>query len=320
MPTTETKYVEHKLYKGTVIVRFYPESHKYFVSIKGSPFKQKTGCTTIVGIKDKSKALESWYQTITVEYLFKLIEDGVPLDHDRALEAAIQNEILKSGAADIGKEAHEWCEAFINHELGVPGFENLPEMPGRPEAVIGVNAFMDWWSQNKVEPVESEKVVYWAGDIEMKLPNGVKAKREAEFIGTLDLDAKVNGKRALIDFKTSNGLYNAIRLQTRGYQLASETEAGKKLYKERWGIRLSKYSEAEYYKKEERKKELKKMIAAKKGWNSKDYDIKPYQVFEARCLDLEKTDMDYDLEGFMSALSLFRWDTETDFYKLDNAK
>lgn len=294
-----SEYKELELYKGKVKVRFYEESHKYYVSGKAG-YKQKPGVTTIVGIKDKSKALEGWNQQIVADFLLKLLDEGRLLDHELALEAAVQNEVLKTAASDAGKEAHDYCEHFIKHELGLPGYEHLPDMPERQEAIVGVNAFLDWWGENKIEPIASEQVVY-----------SVKH----DFIGTLDLDAKVNGKRSIVDFKTSNGLYNGVRLQTRGYQLAREEEFGKSVYKQRWAIRLSKFSEEEYFKKEERKKELKKLVYAKKGWEFKDYTIKPYQVFEAKLLDDEPGNMEQDLEGFMNALGLYRWDGATDFFR-----
>lgn len=306
------EYKEIELYKGKVRVRFYEESHKYYASYDGAPFRQKPGCTTITGIKDKSKALEGWNQQIVADFLLKLLAEGRVLDHELALEAAVQNEILKTGAADIGKEAHEYCEAFIKHELGVKGFEHLPDMPERQEAITGVNAFLDWWGGNKIEPIVSEQVVYWRGKLHKD------DEEEVEFIGTLDLDAKVNGKRAIVDFKTSNGLYNGVRLQTRGYQLAREAELGKPVYKERWAIRLSKFSEEEYYKKEERKKELRRLVYAKKGWEVKEYPIKPYQVFEAKLLDDKPGNMAQDLRGFMAALELYKWDGATDFFRNGN--
>ena len=119
---------------------------------------------------------------------------------------------------------------------------------------------------------------------------------------------------SLIDFKTSNGLYNGVRIQTSGYVAADEEDQGKKIYKQRWAVRLSKFSEEDYYKKEERKKEIKKIIAQIKGWKYSDYPIKPYQMFEAMCLDTEKIDMERDRKGFEYAMGLFRWDKETDFF------
>ena len=291
--------IEFTLYKGRVVVRFFPDSHMYFVSVDGGKFIRKGGVTKIIGIKDKSVPLGKWYQQITADFLLSLIEKGVPLNHELAIEAAVQNEILLTEAKDIGTEAHEWCEHFIKHQLKEPGFDKLPDMPERKGAVVGVNAFLEWWESNDIKPISSEKIVYSLKD---------------DYIGTMDAGAKINKIMSLIDFKTSNGLYNSVRLQTLGYMDADEEEQGKKIYKQRWAIRLSKFTEEEYMQKEERKKEIKKIIAKVKGWNYKEYPIKPYQAFEAMCLDTNKEDMARDRQGFACAMGLFRWDKETDFY------
>ena len=291
--------IETELYGGRVQVRFYPGSHKYFVSVDGGPFKQKPGVTTLIGIKDKSMPLGKWYQQITADFLLNLVDRGVPLDYELAIEAAVQNELLLMKAVDIGTEAHEWCEHFIRHQLKEKGFEKIPDMPKRKGAVEGVNGFLEWWEQNDIKPHATEKVVY-------SLKN--------DYIGTLDIDVNIGKIRSLVDLKTSNGLYNSVRLQTTGYKDADEEEQGKLVYKQRWAVRLAKFTEADYLKKEARKNEIRKIIARLRGWNYTEYPPRPHVAFEAMCLDLEKEDMERDREGFAYAMGLYRWDKNTDFF------
>lgn len=292
--------VEFELYKGRVKGKLYETSHQYWMSVDGGRLTRKSGITTILGIKDKSKALEIWYQQLTADYLLTLIASKVKLDEEKALECAIQNELKKTAAADFGKEAHGWIEAYIKNKLGVKGFEHIPEIPKTKEAVQGVNGFLEWEAGRKIKYHASEVIVY---------------SMKHDLMGCMDLDATIDGVRCVGDFKTSNGLYNSVRLQSLFYKNAKEEELGKKIYKGRWAIRLSKYSESEYYKKEERKKELKKMIAKAKGWEFKDYEIPPYQAFEAKFLDENKEDLEIDNEGLLHAIGLYRWDQKTDFYR-----
>lgn len=294
------EFTEHVLYDGKVKIKFYEESHQYWVSVKGSQFKRKPGATTVIGIKDKSKALSIWQQQITAEFLFKMLDAKEKITKEAIVEAVIQNEIQSQAAADIGKEAHAWCEAFIRFHLKQKGFEHLPEMPKTKEATMAVTAFLEWWDSHKVKPRSTEEVLY---------------SMKYDFMGTMDLDADVDGFRSLVDLKTSNGLYNGVRLQTRAYQLAKEEEAGKPIYKRRWALRISKYTEEEYYAREEEKKLLKQQIAKIRGWAAKDYPIKPYQAFEAKLLDEDDDAMEVDKKGFLDALGLYRWDAATDFYK-----
>lgn len=288
-----------ELYKGKVTVRFFPTSHQYWVSVNGEKFKRGTGVTTYCGIKDKSKPLQMWQQQITADYLLGKIELGEKVDIDMALEAVVQCDIRRDEAADIGKEIHGWCEQYIKHKMKLPGFESIPDIPNFPEAVTGVNSFFAWEKEHKVKYLASERVVY---------------SMKHKYMGTMDLEAMIDGEHCAGDFKSSNGLYNGVRMQVAGYAEAVNEEAGKQLIKKRWAIRLSKYSEEEYHRREERKREMRKAIAKIMKREYKDYPIKPYQVFEAKPLDDQKTHLSRDFDAFLHAKALCEWDRETDAF------
>lgn len=292
-----------ELYGGKVIIKFYPVSHQYWVSVNGKPFVRKTGVTTLIGIKDKSTPLMSWQQGMSIDFLFDAIKNKRKLDQDLAIEACIQHEIAKDKAADIGTEIHSWIEAYIRHKMKQPGFENLPDMPKFPEAVTGINSYFSFEKEHKIEHLGTERPVY---------------SMKHDYIGTEDHLAIVDGKLCDNDFKSSNGLYNGVRMQTAAYAKARMEEGGKKT-QGRWAIRVSKYSEEEYQKREERKKELKKAISKYLGREVKDYPIKPYKVFEAKFLDAETTFLENDFGAFLNAQALFQWDKERDpFYNPEN--
>jgi len=294
-----------ELYKGRVKVKFYTSSHQYWISVDGAPFKRASGVTTFIGIKDKSKPLGMWQQQMTVDKLLEFIAAGINIDEEKAIEACIQHELYLKEAADIGTEAHAWFESYIRHKLKQPGYKNLPDIPKFPEAVTAVNAFFDWEKKNKIKFVSTEEIVY-------SLEHG--------FVGIEDLTLLSDGKLMDGDFKTSNGLYNSVRAQTAAYTVAREEEAkyskktGQKSHG-RWAIRLSKYTEEEYYRREERKKEIKRIIAKVKGIPYKEFPIRPYQVFEAKFLDYGKSRVNEDFEAFLHMKALFDWDRKTDpFY------
>lgn len=289
-----------ELYGGRVVIKFYEKSHQYWVSRdRGKTFQRKTGVTTFCGIKDKSTPLGVWQQQITADFLLGKIEEGVKIDIDLALEAVVQNNVQREEAADIGKEIHAWCEGYIRKELKHKGFEKLPAIPDFPEAVTGVNSFMQWVEEHKVKFVSTESPVY---------------SLKYDYVGTEDVTFIADKMFCDADFKSSNGLYNAVRMQTAGYKHAREEESKKKS-DGRWAIRFSKYTEAEYYRKEERKKELKKAIARIQGKSFKDYPIKPYVIFEAAFLDNDRRAFKHDLDAFLHAVGLTRWDRATDgFY------
>lgn len=296
---TEKNVIESELYGGKVKIRFFPDSHQYWVSIKGSPYKRKSGATTFIGIKDKSKPLGSWQQTITLDFLLDAISRGVKINENLAIEAVIQNDVAKDKATDIGKEMHDWLEKYAKFKMKDKSQKTMPEMPEIPEAITGINSFLQWESQHKVKYLSCERIIY---------------SMKHDYLGILDLEAEVDKLHCLVDYKSSNGLYNAVRMQTSSYKEGDEEERKKKVYKGRWALRFSKYTEAEYMKREERKKVLKAHIARIKGKDFKDYEIAPYQAFEAKFLDKEKAYMKEDFDAFLNAKALFDWDKKTDWY------
>jgi len=299
----EPKFIVSELYKGRVKIKFYPKFHQYWVSVDGQPFKRKTGVTTIIGIKDKSKPLSVWQQQITADYLINLIEQKKKIDIDMALEAVVQCDVQREEAADIGKEIHEWIEFYIKNKLKIPGFENVPNIPKFPEAITGINSFLEWEKKHKIKFISTEQIVY---------------SLEHDFVGIEDFVMESAKGLNDGDFKSSNGLYNSVRMQTAAYAKA-RMEAGGKKSKGRWAVRLSKHSEEEYIKKEERKREIRRAIARIKGQVAKDYPMKPYQVFEAKFLDDDKSFFKRDFEAFLHCKAFRGWDLETDqFYKGDN--
>lgn len=294
-----SEYTTFELYNGKVQGKFFQASHQYWMSINGGPYKRKVGSTTIISIKDKSKPLMIWKGVITADFLLNVIAQKKPLDHDIALEAAIQDDVQKTKAANIGNEVHEWVSKYIKHKLKEKGFEKIPTMPKKKAVQIGVNAFLEWEEQVKPIYKSSERIIY---------------SMKHDYMGTLDIEAMIGKKRYLIDLKTSNGLYNDVLMQTASYVKADEEESTR-LYAGRWALRVSKYTEEEHIKLEERKKELRRMIAKIQGRDYKEYPIKPYQVFEAMKLDDKEYVIDRDFKAFMAAQHLRNWDYQTDFYK-----
>lgn len=288
-----SEYIETELYKGKIKVKFFPESHQYWIN--GA---RKSGVTTFIGIKDKSRALMSWKGQRIVDFLLKHLENG-KLTEQLICVASYIDEIEKEEAADFGSKIHEWIEKYIKFKLKLAGYEEVPEMPEDKAVQNGVIAFLDWEKEHKVKFLSSERVVY---------------SKKYDYMGTMDIEAMIGGDRVLVDIKSSNGLYNDVRMQTAAYVMADQEESGRK-YKGRWAIRLSKYDEAEFIEREEKKKRIKQLIAQYRKRDFKDSPIPTFQVFEAKYLDDNKGMIEYDYEAFLSAMTLYKWNNDTDFYK-----
>lgn len=271
------EFFETKLYKGKVTVKFFPVSHQYWMN-----GKRKTGVTSYLNIIDKSKPLVIWATELYRDYLLDLMDQGLTEEH--IYIGCGLHEEKKKEASSIGDEVHEWVEKYVNGEQ--------PAMPERREAQIGVTAFLDWEAAHKVRFISSERVVY---------------SRKHDFMGKMDIEAKVDGKLCLIDIKTANGLYNTYALQTAAYVKADEEESGRK-YHGRWLIRLAKETEEEYVARMQRKN----LNRTRRG--KAPIQVPPYQVFEAMYLDDKPENMDRDFKAFLCAKSLYEWNKETDFF------
>jgi hypothetical protein len=280
MAKQTAEFEEFTLYGGKCQCKFFPNSHRY--TVNGKPTSGSV--TGIIGIKDKSGGLVPWAVGLYRDALLEIIEAGENISDTHIWEFSTLHEQKKQEAADIGTKAHDWVEKFIKGEN--------PDMPEEKEVQIAVNAFLDWMNANKVKFISSERVVY---------------SKKYDYIGKMDIEAKVNGKLCLLDIKTSNDLRNDYYMQTAAYVKADEEESGKE-YHGRWLIRISKETEEEYIARMEKKNRI-RLIQGKEA-----YPIKPYEVFEALFLDDEETNMDRDFKSFLACKTLSAFEKETGYW------
>lgn len=281
--TNEEGVQTFELYKGKIKGKFLGPTleklNRHLYYIEG---KRKTGVTTYLGIKDKSPGLVSWATEVYLNHLMECLPRGIT--EEDIIVGWTKHQEVKRKAAAVGDEVHHWVEAYINGDK--------PEMPEAREAQIGVNSFLDWEAANKVKFVSSERVVY---------------SRKHDYIGKMDIEAKVNGKLCLLDIKTSNGMYNEFYMQTAAYVMADQEESKRK-YHGRWIIRLAKETEKEYVARMELKNKN-RMLRGKDSFNYPEY-----QVFEPKFLDDDKGNMARDFKGFLAAKALFEFDKATGFW------
>lgn len=280
MEKEQSKYETFTLYKGKVIVKFYPASHQYWISKNGGKnFKRAGGSvTSIIDIKDKSDGLVPWSCGLAEDYL--LSKKNVTQE-DIYIACSLHEE-KKREAADIGSKIHEWCDNYIQGKK--------PPMPEEKEVQIGVTAFLEWSKKHKVEYISSERAIY---------------SLKHDFVGKMDLEAKIDKKRVLVDFKSSNDLHNDYYMQTAAYLKADEEESGKK-YGGRWLIRFAKETEKEYIARMEKKNRKREI----KGKEPVEYP--KYQVFEAMFLNNDTLERDF--KAFLACKVVKDFEKETGYY------
>ena len=200
--------MKHKLYNGEVELYFDPILHIYTVNDE-----IVYGVTSVVGILDKP-ALMYWAVNKAVDYIDKNLKVGTTIDEiNKATllkEAKYAHRKHKEAAGDIGTIIHGWLEKYIKATINK---QAPPEPPVNKDIRAGIDTVLDWVTREKVTFVSSERVVY---------------SRKHKYAGTLDAEVLIDGKLAVIDFKSSSGIYPEHFMQTSAYVKALEEETGNK--------------------------------------------------------------------------------------------
>jgi hypothetical protein len=125
-------------------------------------------------------------------------------------------------AAEIGSQAHAMIEYLLRKQMGQDyGVE--PKLADK--AMWAVMAWEDWAKSVKLEPIAVEQMI-WSDNY--------------GYAGTMDLLAKVNGKLAVLDWKTGKAIYPAEHfLQNAAYRKAVE-EMGHGIAETGYIVRLPK--------------------------------------------------------------------------------
>jgi hypothetical protein len=193
------EFITQELYKGEIQIKFFEASHQYW-----KDGKRLSGVTAYTGQIDKSRALIKWAENLSRDYLKDFL--GKKLTEKMINEAVTQHQVKKEEAGDIGKLVHNWNELYIKYKISNG---EKPVYPDSEEAMKGIIAFLDWESQNNVQWLKSEQIVY---------------SKKYNYVGTADAIAVINGVKYLVDFKTGKAVYPEAHLQVTGYINAHQEE------------------------------------------------------------------------------------------------
>ncbi|HWP23572.1 MAG TPA: hypothetical protein VNM15_05245 [Candidatus Binatia bacterium] len=200
------------LYDGAVTLEFDRTKHAYFEG--GERLDSVTG---ILGVLAKPK-LVPWAVGQTCAHIAGKLGAGVKLDElqiRRILaEARLAHVVERDAAADIGTIVHLFAEQWIR------GFN--PALPADPKARNGAQAFLRWIGAHRVEFKHCERPIF---------------SRRHRYAGTMDLEAVIDGRLAIGDFKTSAAIWPEMRFQTAAYEMARREEEGID-YGPRWILRF----------------------------------------------------------------------------------
>jgi hypothetical protein len=168
---------------------------------KNATGKRVPGVTTILGILDKPALLQ---------WAWRMGQEGVDINKAR------------DRAADIGTVSHARVEA---HLRGMDFDETGLDKTALDLSANAFLAFLEWWERSgfAVEATELQMV-----------------SEAWQVGGTLDILARRGDARALVDIKTSNGVYREHRLQVCAYARMWEEAHGGQDISEVWIVRIPK--------------------------------------------------------------------------------
>jgi len=241
------------LYGGEVLLRFDSAKHRYQVTERGRTFPVPS-VTTILGVVDKSGPLAQWAANCAIDHLRGKIVPGQAYD-EIALEMIFQDARFNfrrvSGEAKaIGSLVHDWIERWLKAKTEGGA---QPAFPVNEKARRCCEAAMAWVREREFHPIAVELKLY---------------SRRHRYAGTMDSTvggvALVEGRRSIVDWKASGGIYPEYRLQTSAYAQAYEEMTGERI-EDRWVVRLGKHDgvfEAVRFSREQQAADFRAFLAA----------------------------------------------------------
>jgi hypothetical protein len=184
------------------------------------------GVTTVIKVMD-APALDAWKVRVQVEGTARAAFRNPPppaaLDHylgeawteaerlsseidyiERLTAIAkeeFEHERLANEAADVGKQVHALIEHAVRTQLG----ESVEAPTVTDEALFIFAGWADWAKRVGLKPIMAEGRVFHAA---------------ANYCGTFDLLAEVDGRPAILDWKSSPKIYPERRMQSAAYRAA----------------------------------------------------------------------------------------------------
>jgi hypothetical protein len=179
---------------------FDPETHIYTLQKDGQEHILPS-VTRVLSVIAKPK-VNAWAMDLMAQHILDNYSPGMSLEDMALLTQEARGMHLEESrkATGTGSEVHDWIEAFL---------QGLPRgLPVNSSSMKAVQAFLNWWKEEKREVLLSEEIVAHPGLL---------------YAGKVDL---LLANKILVDFKTSKALYPEHELQLGGYALALEAWEG----------------------------------------------------------------------------------------------
>lgn len=202
-----------------------------------------TGCTKYL---DKSRALIPWAVALVGSHITGTFEMSTAKAFSKdeiflvVREAMGKPDEAKVKGGDAGTLIHDFAYAFALAKINktpVPTLDHLnKEIDVHTKALNGINAFLDFYLSNEVEFISMEQPTYYHSHYA-----GESGEHNAfEYIGIIDLVARVNGNIEVIDYKTGKAVYSEQRYQVASYFQAWNSNAAENM--QATGVRILNFN------------------------------------------------------------------------------
>ena len=238
---------QYTFYGGTEVLRYDPKNHEYLL-VTPDGLEPLPGVSTVSHIIDKSMVLLPWGCKMMAQKIMATVPtiDGTTVLLSLDQLGKIVNDCKSAhkerleDAGNVGSVAHAWIETYIKSVLEGDEASTQLIINNTPEEIRAKSACiasLDWQVLHNVRWISTERKIY---------------SRKYKYAGTMDglcltdscddencCKTKYKDHLTIVDWKTSNYLYNEFLLQTAAYTVAYEEEMGEKI-EDRWVVRLGK--------------------------------------------------------------------------------
>lgn len=232
MDAKETKKEStfHSFYNGRAVIEAKPwgDHFRFTVSVDGE--KARSGipsATGVVKFLDKSQALLPWAVGLVGSHVTSTFDarSGSSFSKEEIFmvvgEAVRKPEEAKIAGGKTGDIIHDFAHKFAMADIArtippkIP-YDDIAQIPEEEKEKVlnGINAFLEFYNNNDVEFLEMEKLVYYNSLLAGESKEGEDV---IEYLGIIDLLAKVNRKLGVWDYKTGKKVYSDQRYQLSCY-------------------------------------------------------------------------------------------------------
>jgi len=206
--------VIHKLYGGEVEIEFRENPyHTYKLLSTG---QKLLSVTSITGIIDFPKDVAMrWAIGLAKDRLAGYLAEREDLIDKKELETVISEALAlycskREEAASNGLLVHAWVESYARAKMEDSPMPSIGEDLS-DQVIAGINGFLDFVNSRNVKFLEVERLVY---------------SKTYDYCGLFDALVEIDGKKYVVDWKTSKAIYPGMLAQVAAYRHAFQEETG----------------------------------------------------------------------------------------------